>query len=794
MARVPCDLYTKGMTSKEFFAILSRNFFTPIVFAVYGLAIILLLLGESRDAYFVSVVITVNFTIGVLQEVRARLALRKLELMSAPRAHRILPDGRTEDVLYTELVQKDEIILSSGDEIPADAKLLSSKGLEVDESILTGESAAIEKSADDIVLASSTVVAGRARAIVTAVGDQTQAGQMTSKLKEYVPESTPLQRRINFAISALTYGAIGLSLLVIVVYVAMGESLVRIFKTVTSGSVVIIPEGLLLASTLLLAYGSIKLAAVKVLPQKLTAIEAMALLNVLCTDKTGTLTEPEVIFDSFLAFNDKDDSAYYRELIGILAQETSGGNATGEAIIAAFKAPSSYSTSDILAFSSERKLSGVRAQFGNHTPQVIVMGAPEFVGKLVHLTTTQQEQVATLARQGKRVLLVAVSNDKESSLKQIVKQPKTMKALGLVVLRNDLREGVVDTINFLQKRGVSIRVISGDNPNTVQYIAEQAGIVNADRVVTGAQLAEMDDDEWFKTVYRTTIFARVLPEQKERLVQTFQNQHKFVGMVGDGVNDALALKKADLGVAMYSGAAASRRVADIVLLNNSFNALPIGMRLGNRIMQAIEILATLFFHKIIYGILLLLITIVIGIIYPFEPRHITFMNIFLVTMPTIMWTLFPPRPKYRINPTDFWKDTLIAVFPISIISGLTVTFSYWYMAAIGSADHKSVATTTVIIATFFGIYLVFLMPRLLRITYDIWAKIAQGLYTAAALVIASVAFGFGFTRDFFDFTSPAFGDLLPVSIVVVAAAVLQWRFAEMTGRRIAKRESIIETS
>ena len=781
------------MTSKEFFGIVTRNFFTPIIIAVYSLVIGLLLLGETRDAYFVSFVITVNFAIGVIQEVRARLALRKLELMSAPRAHRILPSGRTEDILYTELKSSEEILLSNGDEVPADVVLISSKGLEVDESMLTGESVAVEKSGGDKVFASSVVVAGSARARVESVGDDTKAGQMSSRLKEYIPAATPLQKRINFAISALTYGAIFLSILVIVVYTAMGESLVRIFKTVTAGSVTIIPEGLLLASTLLLAYGSLKLAAAQVLPQKLTAIEAMALLNVLCTDKTGTLTEPEVVFDSFIAFSDKDDSAYFREMIGISAQETSGGNATGDAIIAAFKAPEDYEVQEIMAFSSERKMSGVRAKFGSYSPQVIFMGAPEFVGKMVKLTKKQDDDIKDLAKQGKRVLLAATSSDKDTELKELVKNPKGVRALGLVILRNDLREGVVDTVDFLQKRGVSIRVISGDNPNTVSYIANKAGIVDADRIITGAQLAEMDDDQWYKTVYRTTIFARVLPEQKERLIKTFQDQHKFVGMVGDGVNDALALKQADLGVAMYSGAAASRRVADIVLLNNSFNALPVGMRLGNRIMQAIEIIATLFFHKIIYGIFLLLATMAIGIVYPFEPRHVTFMNIFLVTMPTIMWTLFPPKPKYRVNPQDFWKDTLLAVLPISLISGITVTLSYWYMNMIGNANHKSIATTTVIIATFFGTYLVFLMSRMLRVTYDVWAKIARTLYIIAAVVVASVAFGFGFTRDFFDFTRPSFIDLLPLSIVIVLAAILQWKLANNAGRRIAKRESTAET-
>ena len=780
------------MTSKEFFNILSRNFFTPIVIAIYSLAIVLLVLGEYRDAYFVSAVITINFVIGVIQEIRARLALRKLELMSAPRAHRILPNGRTEDVLYTELHDDDEILLSTGDEVPADATVLSSKGLEVDESMLTGEAAAVEKSTNDTALASTTVVAGSARVKVVAVGSETQAGQMTKKLKEYVPETTPLQRKINFAISTLTYGALGLALLVVIVYALMGQSLVQIFKTITSGAVVVIPEGLLLASTMLLAYGSLKLAAVKVLPQKLTAIEAMALLDVLCTDKTGTLTEPEVVFDRFTAFDDKNDSRYYKELIGVAAQETSGGNATGKAIIAAFEAPKEYKTLDILAFSSERKMSGVRVKLGDHTAQTIFMGAPEYVAKLTIITNEQQELITRLTGEGKRVLLVAVSKDVKTPLKQLVDQPSNVTPLGVVVLRNDLREGVVDTVSFLQGRGVSVRVISGDNPETVKHIAKKAGIVNYDRSITGAELAEMDDKEWYKTVYRTTIFARVLPEQKERLIQTFQQQHKFVGMVGDGVNDALALKKADLGVAMYSGAAASRRVADLVLLNNSFNALPIGMKLGNRIMQAIEIIATLFFHKISYGIFLLLATMVLGIVYPFEPRHNTFMNVFLVTMPTIMWTLFPPKPNYRINPKNFWRDTLFAVLPISIISGLTVTFSYWYMSQMGSADHKSVTTTTVIIATFFGMYLVFLMPRMLRVTYDVWAKVARTLYVVAAVLIAGAAFGFGFARSFFDFTQPAFADLLPVSGFIVVAVLAQWYLANRAGRRIAKHESSLE--
>lgn len=778
------------MTWNEFGIIVKRNFLSPVVIAVYMLSFILLILGELRDAYFVSFVITVNFVIGVIQESRARIQLHKLELMSAPRAHRVTKDGRIEDVMYTELLNGDEIVLSNGDEIPADAELLSSKGLEVDESMLTGEAASVEKGQREMIYAGSAVVAGSAKAKVLAVGDDTKSGQMTQKLKQYVPEVTPLLKKINFAITLLSFSAVGLGVLIAVVYTFMGEDLVQIFKTITSGAIVVIPEGLLLASTLLLAYGSIKLASARVLPQKISAIEAMALVNVLCVDKTGTLTEPEVVFDEFIAFNDQMDSKYYRELIGIAAQETSGGNSTGEAIMAAFPTPADYKVTDILAFSSQRKMSGVRAEFGGHN-QALFLGAPEYIAKIARVDKKQLEMAKNLAAEGKRVLLVATQTKKDFGLKELVEKNDS-KAVGLIVLRNDLRDGVEQTVSFLQSRGVSVRVISGDNPSTVQYIATKAGIIDTDRITTGAELAEMNDKEFFKTVYRSTIFARVLPEQKEKLVKTLQRQNKFVGMVGDGVNDALAIKQANLGVAMFSGAAPTRRVADIVLLNNSFTSLPIGMKLGNRIMQAIEIIATLFFHKIIYGVLLLMFTMILGIVYPFQPRHITFLNIFLVTMPTIMWTLFPPKPRYRVDPRDFWRDTLIAVAPIAILSGSVVTLAYWYLSKLAPNEPMAVATTSVIISTFFGVYLVFLVPQMLRVTYDFTAKLARTLYIVAAIFIASVSFGLGFTRNFFDFTMPAFDHFFPVLLVIVAVACLQWIIASKMGRRIQKRETDTE--
>lgn len=773
------------MTLHEFGSIIRRNFFSPVVLAIYALAVTLLILGEFRDAYFVSVVITVNFAIGVFQEVRARIQLQKIELMSAPRAKRVNPSGDLEDVLYTELVVGDEIVLAAGDELPADVSIHSSKGLEVDESMLTGESAAVEKRAGDAGYAGSAVVAGRARAKVVAIGDDTRSGQMTHKLRSYKPTLTPLQKRINIAISVLTYGALGFSLAIAIVYLFLGHDLVSVFKAIVAGAITIIPEGLLLASTLLLVYGSLKLAAAQVLSQKVTAIEAMAILSVLCVDKTGTLTEPSIVFDSFEVFDDKRDSKYYRQLIGIAAQETSGGNSTGEALIAAFPTPAEYRVDDVLAFSSDRKFSGIRASFAGYE-EVLFMGAPEYVGRLAHVTQEQQTRVDELTATGKRVLMVVSFGAGKGDLKAYTEKQSAI-VVGLLILRNDLRKGVKATVNYLQSRGVSVRVISGDNPRTVQYIATEAGIMGADTVVTGSELASMTDADFAQAARNNVIFARVLPDQKERLVQELQADGNFVGMVGDGVNDALALKQSDLGVAMYSGAAATRRVADIVLLNNSFTALPMGMRIGNRIMQAIEIISTLFFHKIIYVIVLLLATMMLGVIFPFQPRHVTFMNIFIVTLPTLMWTLFPPRPRHRVRPLDYWRDTLFAIAPIALLSGAAITLSYWYLGAVSPGDGKGVATSTVIITTLFGVYAVFLVPFMLNVVYDAKARIARLLYLAAVAMAASALFGFDTLRDFFDFTRPSHEHITVVLLQVVFVMIIQWFLARKARDRLRAR-------
>ena len=795
---------------QDYLDIIKRNLLSPIVLAIFLLAGALIYVREYRDAWFISVVIVVNSLIGIVQEIRAKRVLHRLELMSAPRA-RVLRDGQAVEVPYDSLVVGDEIILRAGDELPADATVTVSKGLELNESMLTGESAAVEKAAGDTVLAATTVLAGEGTARVTAVGDQTKAGAISQVLKRYKPELTPLQVAIWRAITFLTYGAIVLATLIFIVYYFSGDDVVIILKTITSAAVTVVPEGLLLASSLLLAFGSLRLAQAKVLPQKLAAIEAMALLNLLAVDKTGTLTSDEVTLERVVAFDESGvlmssaiadseksgtratngsaacsfSGVAIAELAALVAHETSGGNITGQAILAEITPPKHAEIIEVMAFSSARKMAGVRAKVDGAV-RTLMMGAPEFVAKLAPVDTMLQRQLDEWADSGLRVLMLAEFDDETTKLKDL--PDGSGRAIGAVILRNSLRDGVIDTVKFLQEQGVVIRVISGDNPRTVQHIAREAGIDNPDKAILGSALAGLSDKAFNKAADEHTIFARVLPEQKERLIAHFKQSGKFTGMVGDGVNDALALKKSDLGVAMYAGAPASRRVADIILLNNSFTSLPTGMKLGNRIMQAIEVIATLFFHKIIYGVVLLLSTMLVGLNYPYAPRHITFLNIFLVTMPTIMWTLFPPRPRHRVNPAYFWRDTLRAVAPIALLTGLTVAFTYWSGVTLHPHQAAEAATMTVLTATFFGVYLVFLVGPMLGVVLDKRAHLARTLYMAGVLFVTLVSFGIEPLRQFFDFTVPNIILLWPGIAVVVIVALVQWWLARRIGGKFKATE------
>ena len=528
---------------KHIQTIIFRNFISPISIAIFILAGGLLLVGEVRDAWFISFVILVNSFIGTIQEVRAYLTLRKIELMSAPRAM-VFRDGKLEEILFTELQNGDKIFLKTGDEIPADAKITKSNSFEVNESILTGESDAISKNVGDKILSSSIVVSGEAEAEVLAVGENTEAGQMAAKLKNYKPKLTPIQQKISKLISRLSWFALALAIVICVVYFFIfKEDPTTILKTITSAAVVVVPEGLLLASSLFFAYGSLKLLQAKVLPQKISAIEDMALLEVLATDKTGTLTSPEIEFNSCEVINKDFSKEEIAQILNTLNSESAEKNATAQAILNEFKDSKNLKITDYMAFSSSRKLSGMTF-LNNSKEESVVFGAPEFILKNLSKDSKSEsisKQIDNLASQGLRVLLLA-KFQKSGKISKLLESEK-LEPIAIITLKNTLRPNVQETVSFLQNRGVSIRVISGDNPRTVSFIALEAGIKNAEKYITGAELANLSKKDFEDAVLENTIFARVLPEQKEKIIGVFQKNKLYTGMIGDGVNDALAIKK-----------------------------------------------------------------------------------------------------------------------------------------------------------------------------------------------------------------------------------------------------------
>ena len=771
---------------KNILIIIRRNFVSVPMISILILAATLMALGERRDAWFISVVIIINSIFACIQEVRTYLILRKIELMSAPRA-RIFRGEELLDVPYQELATGDEIHLMAGDEIPADCEVLASFSFEVDEAMLTGESVAVKKKMGDKILASSAVVAGEARARVLAVGGQTKAGQISSNLKNYQPALTPIQKRIQHAISFLTYLALALGLLIFVDYRLAGASYVVIIKTITSAAVTVVPEGLLLASSMFFAYGSLKLVRAKVLAQKLSATEGMALLEVLAIDKTGTLTSPKIIFED-LEIVSKDERNFVEHILFTFSEST-GANSTSRALHKHYHAnfDKALEIEDSLAFSSSRKLSAI--QVGGDS---FVLGAPENIKKLLSKPNVRLfQKIDQLAMKGLRVLLLARFKA-DKSLDLVLENTRNAEPMAVICLRNELRENVVETIDYLQKQGVSLRVISGDNPKTVAYVAAQSGIKNPDKFITGEELAQLDSAEFEPAVLENTIFARVLPEQKQSIIKTLKHHGLYTGMVGDGVNDALAIKESDLGIAMHDGAPATRRVADLILLDNSFASLPGGMKIGNQIMQSIEFISILFFNKIIIGVTILLMTILMSIDYPFLPRHVTFINFILVTLPTVLVTLFPFRPKQKINPSNFWKDTLLAILPISIISGIAIPVMYWAILNLrifggDSVISEDISTVMVAAMAFFGALMTYSASIILNTSFTERTKIGGLIYIIAVGLFTAISFGSTFIRNFFNFDLANIRNWLFVGAVVLAVSAVQIRLARYRQTQASER-------
>ena len=617
------------------------------------ISILLIVVGSFRNLTFLPIIIG-NTVIGIVQELRAKKTLEKMNLLNAPHTD-VLREGKLQNILSQELVKDDIVLLSAGKQICADATVISGS-IHVNESLLTGEVDEIEKTPGSTLMSGSFVVSGECYAKLERVGADSYISRLSIEAKSMSgKEQSQMIRQINLIVKAV--GIIIIPIAIILFWQSFYVNHDTFSKSVTSTVAAIIgmiPEGLYLLTTVALAISTMKLAGKKVLLHDMKSIETLARVDVLCVDKTGTVTEPDMkVEDVFLCKSGTHDTLHEEDLKRLLADyafASKDNNAT-------MKALKSYASSikiygrkvplKISAFSSTLKYGSITFDDGCY-----VLGAPEFI--LKSNITKYENDILPYTERGSRVLLFAKyeGDNIENGIE------KDVLPLGFISFANPIRANAVETFNYFKSQDVAIKVISGDNPQTVSQIAVQAGIENAQHYIDASLLDS--DKKIAEAANNYTVFGRVTPKQKQLLVKALQSSGHTVAMTGDGVNDILAMKDADCSVAMASGSEATAQAAQVVLLDSDFAHMPDLVYEGRRVVNNIERSASLFLVKNIFSLLLSVLSAVFMFTYPLEPAQISFVSMFTIGIPGFLLALEPN--KHRIK-GDFLKNVLIKALP-----------------------------------------------------------------------------------------------------------------------------------
>ncbi|HET7523423.1 MAG TPA: HAD-IC family P-type ATPase [Acidimicrobiales bacterium] len=616
-------------TSQTWAQILRRNAITRLNFLLLALGGATLVTGSAPDATFLGIAL-INTVVGAVQEARAKRTLDALAVVNAPRA-RVIRDGLSSEISPEEVVVDDLLDLRPGDQLTADGVVVADQG-EVDESLATGESEPVAKKAGDDLISGTWLVAGSLKARVVRVGAEAYAYRLAEQARRFSLSSSELMRGINQVLRWLTW------LMVVIAPILFARELQSqpwrvAIRLAVAGLVGMIPEGLVLLTTLAFLAAALRLGRRQVLVQELPAVETLARVDSLCVDKTGTLTEGAVSFAGL--WSDGSGRGEMEKALAGLSADRSA-NATMLAIRDAVTSGDQWAVAGRIPFSSSRKWSA--ASFDGHGTWVL--GAPE----MIHADDPRRvrERARDLAEQGSRVLVVATSPDplSDSDL------PDTLTLVGLVELREHARAAVQQTLSYFADQGVTVRVISGDSPATVRSLAQRVGLPGADLAVDARQLPS-EPTAFGDQVEENRIFGRVTPEQKREMVHSLQAREHTVAMTGDGVNDVLALKDADLGVAMGSGAAVTRAVAQVVILDDDFDVLPSVVAEGRRVLANIENVASLFLVKNVYSLILSVAVSITGWPYPFLPRHLTLISALGIGIPGFFLALAPNQRRFR---------------------------------------------------------------------------------------------------------------------------------------------------
>lgn len=656
--------HTDISTQKTVGQIVKSNLLTYFNLIFLILTVLLCIVGSFRNLTFLPVIIG-NTVIGIFQELRAKKTLDKMSMLNAPHSI-VVRDGEQQQIQSEELVKDDIIILSAGNQICADATVLSGS-ISVNEALLTGESDEIKKKSGDGLMSGSFVVSGQCYAKLDKVGNESYISQLTAQAKAMGDgEQSEMIRYINKLVKWVGIIIIPVGIILFCqAYIMNGETFKKSVVSMVAAVLGMIPEGLYLLTTVALALSTIRLAKKQVLLHDMKSIETLARVDVLCVDKTGTITEPGMqvteLVISGRCSDDEMDKRAFAHLLADYSAVIEDNNATMEAIRAYVAKNEIEKGSRTLLktqpFTSANKYSKVSFVEGDY-----MLGAPEFIMKDRYDEIS--EEIEEYQSKGYRVLLMAESGDDSSGLE---KSFGGISPIGYIVLSNPIRENAESTFTYFKEQGVAIKVISGDNPATVSEVAKRAGIDGAENYVDASTLASEKDIA--EAVDKYTVFGRVTPKQKQFIVRALQKQKHTVAMTGDGVNDILAMKDADCSIAMASGSEAAAQAAQTVLLDSDFGRMPYVVFEGRQVVNNIQRSASLFLVKNIFSLLMAIFSAIFAITYPLEPSQISLISMFTIGLPGFLLALEPNRNRIEGN---FMANVMLKALPAGLTDVLSV--------------------------------------------------------------------------------------------------------------------------
>ncbi len=738
-------------SSRSLMEIFRANIFTRFNAILSVLLLVIIFVGSLKDALF-GIVLVLNAAIGIIQELRAKWTLDRLSLLNISDIT-VIRNGRKIVVHSEQVVLDDIVVINEGEQIITDGEVLAVAGLEIDESLLTGEAKAISKKKKDSVLSGSFVISGSGVYKVTQVGDNVYAAKLAKEARQFKMAQSELQADVNTILRYITWLIIPTALILFLTEKSIFNSVNVAAVSTVAGLVGMIPQGLVLLISMVFAVSIIRLGKHNVLVQELSSVESLARVDVVCFDKTGTLTEGKFAFDR-LEIIDKSQPA--KNALGALVEVFAESSDSMLVTIASACPSPRWSVSSSIPFSAQRRWSS--ATFKNQGTWVL--GAPEVLFEFIERSDQERVTFERLTKEGALVLLLA-SADQEIKAEKLAH----LKAVAFVIIREHVRADVAEVLAFFQAQGVQLKVISGDNPLTVAAVARRAGLKSATRAVDAQTMPE-DSKKLGLFMEHNTVFGRVQPQQKKAMIQALQDLGHVVAMLGDGVNDVLAMKQADLGIAVGSGATATKAVAQIILIDGQFKTLPHIVAEGRRVLANIERVANLFVTKTVYATVLVIIVSLAQWPFMLLPRHFTLIDIFTIGVPAFFLSLAPNIQRYQVG---FLSRLLRFALPTGLILSAAVLTSTFLARLDPSLTLEQERTLATIVLSLLGLctLTVFATPLIS------W----RGVMVVFMALGLGLAFAIPYTRGFFALEIPSLSILLQTGIVVIVATALLYIFS-----------------